>query len=1085
MEIQPLTRKDARLALVVTCFVTLCAVYVRTNYARAFPQASLELTVSKTRITERASEFARQQGWSTAGFRNITVFDPDDNARLYLERELGLDEANRLMRSRVSVWRWRVRWFRPPEREEFVVYLSPEGAIAGFNHVIAEAAAGARLSPAEARDMATRFAASRTSQPLRLVEDHLEQKPNRYDYSFTWEDEGFHAKAATYRRTVVVQGDRIGRYSEFLYIPEAWTREFAAMRSRNDLYAAIAQACWIPLILAAIITGIRALRRHAVPWRPLMLIAAVVGGLVVINHLNSLPFLIDEFPTSSPYSQTLFLLLLQALGAGVGTFFYVSIAAVAGEPLYAATRPGGLTLRNAFTRRGLASRDFFRASIAGYGLAGAHLAFLVAFYLIGRRFGVWSPQDVEYSDMLATPLPWIYPVAIACMAASAEEFWFRLFAIPLLRRVLKQTWMAVIIPAFVWGFLHANYPQEPAWIRGVEVGLIGIAAGVVMLRFGIVATLIWHYTIDALLIGIFLFEAQSWYFRLSGWILAAAIGAPLIVSAALYRRNGGFVLIEAPAPQPAAAGRLPEQPSAPPVRPLWPAWRLYTAAVIALAIGIVARPVEFGDWNRIRITREQAEVIARQAIPNPGSWRVATNFIANLNPAEFEYVRRIAGISAAQKAVRDHQLSAVWRVRFFHPLNKEEWIVYVAQDGRVARTDHLLDERAPGANLTADQARQIAERALANPNLVLVDSNQQKRDRRTDYSFTYEDPSFHIGEARARVSIEIQGDEPSNLRRFIKLPEAWLRDFESPSVRKLIVPAMIGAAFVPMLVLFLRRVAAPETVLHWRVYSAVACAALLIAILSGFNNSATAWAAYNTAMPEQTFLAQYLIARGILTVLIGGALFAAALGADVFRQAVTGHARTNHPSIARSAVIAALVIGLARALAWGIEAVPGPRDNLPLWRLPGVDAWLPGWRAFAFGWLLGPVVACGAACGVFVVLRYFHGWRRTALIALGVIGLALSQSLTPVQFAASAAAVVIWLAALILIVRTCAVDLVGYAVAMCWAIGIPAALELAEQPAPWIHWNGIAAVVALAAAGVVVIAAINARRAELRAQASL
>src|SRR5579885_68048 len=1076
MEIQPLTRQDARLAVAVAWLVAVCAVYIWTNYAQAFPQASLELKVSKSQITKRASEFARRQGWSLDGFRNITVFDPDDNARLYLERELGLDEANRLMRGRVSVWRWRVRWFRPPEPEEFIVFLSPDGAIAGFNHAIAEAAAGARLSPAQARDIAARFVASRTSQPLRLVEDRLEQKPNRYDYSFTWEDEGFHAKAATYRRTVVVQGDRVGRYAEFLYIPEAWTREFAAVRSKNDLYAAIAQACWIPLILAAIAVGIRALRRKAAPWRPLTLIAAVVGGLVVINHLNSLPFLVDEFPTSSPYSQTILLLLLQGLGAGVGTFFYVSIAAVAGEPLYAADRPGGLSLRNAFTRRGLASREFFRATIAGYGLAAAHLAFLVAFYLIGRRFGVWSPQDVAYSDMLSTPLPWIYPVATACMAASAEEFWFRLFAIPLLRRALKQTWIAVVVPAFVWGFLHANYPQEPAWIRGVEVGLIGIAAGVVMLRFGILATLVWHYAVDALLIGIFLFEAQSWYFRLSGWILAAAIGAPLIISAVLYRRNGGFIMLEPPLSHFAAAAPAPELPGAPPVRPPWPAWRLYAAAAAVLAIGAAAHPVRFGDWNRVRITRNQAESIARRAIPSGASWRIAVDFVANLSPAEFEYLRRIAGVSVAQTAVREHQLSALWRVRFFRPLNKEEWIVYVTQDGRVSRTEHILDERAPGASLTVGQARQIAERALSNPALVLIDSNQRKRDRRIDYSFTYEDPSFHLGEARARVSVDIYGDEPSNIRRFIKLPEAWLRDFESPSLRKLIAPAMVGATCVSLLVLFIRRLAVPELVLHWRAYSATGCAALAIAVLSGLNGSATAWAAYSTAMPEQEFVAQYLIARGIRAVLISGVFFAAALGADVFRQAVTGRARMNCPSIARTAVVAALAAGLARALAWGIEAAPGPRETLPIWSLPGVDAWLPGWRAFALGWLLGPVVACGAGCGVFVLLRYLHGWRRMALIALGVVGLAASQSLTVAQFAASAAAVVIWIAAIVLIARTCAVDLVGYAVAMCWAIGIPAALELARQPAGWVRWNGVAAAVALAVSGVALIAAFNARR---------
>jgi membrane protease YdiL (CAAX protease family) len=1083
MTIQPLTRRDLQFAAVTVGLITLCTGYVLVNYSKAFPAASLDLTLSKTQITEHAAAFAASQHWSTSGFRNITVFDPDDNARLYLERELGLSEANRLMRTRVSVWRWRVRWFRPPGKEEFVVYLRPDGAITGFNHVVDEAASGARLASAAAQELAAHFVSSQTSEPVHLVENHVEQKPNRYDYSFTWEDENFRAKTATYRRTVVVQGDRIGRYSEFLYVPETWTREFAAMRSKNDLYAGIAQACWIPLILAAIGLGIRALRRHVVPWRPLVLIAAAVSALMIVNHVNSLPFLIDEFPTSSPYSQTIFLLLLQALGAGVGVFLYVIVAAAPGESLYAGIHPGGLSLRNAFTRNGVASRDFFRATIAGYGLAAAHLAFLVAFYLIGRRFGVWSPQDVEYSDMLSTPLPWIYPIAIASLAACAEEFWFRLFAIPLLRRVLKQTWLAIIIPAFLWGFLHANYPQEPAWIRGFEVGVIGVAAGLVMLRFSIVATLIWHYTIDALLIGMFLFQAQSWYFRVSGWILGAAILCPLILSAALYRRNRGFVAIEPWESAPAAIEQPVKPPSWPPVGAPWPAWRLYAAAAAALGASILVHTAEFGDWIRIRIDRNQAQAIAARAVPNPSSWRIATNFVENLNAAEFEYLRRIAGAAAAQTAVRDHQVSAVWRSRFFRPQNKEEWIIYVTQDGRVARTDHLLDERASGANLGIDQARQAVEKALPTANLTLVDSNQHTRDNRTDYAFTFEDPAFRIGEARARISIELHGVEPSNLTRFIKLPEAWLRDFEAPSVRKLIIPAMIGAAMVPLLVLFLRRIAAPEIVLNWRVYSLIGFSGLLVATASAINGSAIAWAGYNTAMPEQTYLTQYLIGRGIISVFVAGALFAAALAVDVFRQVALGRATLNRPSLLRAAAVAALIVGLSRAVSWAIEAMPGPRENLPVWNLGGLDAYLPGWRAFANPWLLAILSVCGAAAGVFVVMRYFRGRRRLALIAIVVLGLSSAQSLTPVQFLASVAAVLIWLAAITLVVLTCAADLIGLGVAMFWALAIPEALKLAQQPAPWIRWNGVAAAIASVVVGIAVIVTLNARRSVPRAQA--
>src|SRR5256884_2147721 len=49
-----------------------------------------------------------------------------------------------------------------------------------------------------------------------------------------------------------------------------------------------------------------------------------------------------------------------------------------------------------------------------------------------------------------------------------------------------------------------------------------IVAGMVMLRWGIVATLIWHYTVDASLVGLFLIRSHSLYFKISGLVVAAA-----------------------------------------------------------------------------------------------------------------------------------------------------------------------------------------------------------------------------------------------------------------------------------------------------------------------------------------------------------------------------------------------------------------------------------------------------------------------------------------------------------------------------------------------------------------------------------
>ena len=61
-----------------------------------------------------------------------------------------------------------------------------------------------------------------------------------------------------------------------------------------------------------------------------------------------------------------------------------------------------------------------------------------------------------------------------------------------------------------------------------------------MLRWGIMATLIWHYTVDASLVGLFLIRSNSLYFKISGAVVAAAAVAPLAFSGISYLFRGRF-----------------------------------------------------------------------------------------------------------------------------------------------------------------------------------------------------------------------------------------------------------------------------------------------------------------------------------------------------------------------------------------------------------------------------------------------------------------------------------------------------------------------------------------------------------------
>ena len=252
-----LTGSDKRALLLWVVLGILGAVFAQKYFFRAFPEASVNFQVSREEALKRAQNFVAGLGENISGYQSAIVFDVDENAKVYLERELGLQEANHLMSSELNIWFWNVRFFKPQQEEEFRVRVSPAGQVAGYEHKIEESRSGAALDRAAAQSAAQNFLSARLGLDLTrwdLLPEQANSKklPNRLDWSFTWEKHSFRAKDAPYRLQVTVLGDPVGKSEEPLHVPEAWERDYERLRSGNNTLALVFLLPYVSLLGIAI-----------------------------------------------------------------------------------------------------------------------------------------------------------------------------------------------------------------------------------------------------------------------------------------------------------------------------------------------------------------------------------------------------------------------------------------------------------------------------------------------------------------------------------------------------------------------------------------------------------------------------------------------------------------------------------------------------------------------------------------------------------------------------------------------------------------------------------------------------------------
>jgi len=463
-----------------------------------------------------------------------------------LQRTLGVSDTNRLIReTQVSIWYWRARWFRPLQKEEFLVYLAPDdGQVVALFHTLLEDAPGASLSQEEARALAQDYLAQDRGWDLEDWEEisasSKERPGGRTDHNFEWKRCDWDVGESELRLAVTVQGGEIGHYDYWLKIPEAFQRNFAQQRNVAGFINGLSFGTSFVLLGLLLLLALWKARWQApASFSTAIGPALAVGIVAVLAGVNELPLAKAWYGTTENYA-------LFWLRRG---FFTVAWALLNGVMVLLLWYLGQWLSKRVWprqdrilSRRGdrwrLLAHSGWRGLMLGLVMAG----YVVCFYLVTTRFlGGWTPMGPNYTSAYATPLPFLGALETGLLPAMWEELMFRLLLISgvlwLARSFtrLPETacrLLALLVPGALWGFAHLNYIRDPLYLRGVELTLAAVLLeGLFFLRFDLTTTIVAHFAYNAGLGALPLLRSGEPYFVASGLVVIGAMLSPMIPNA--------------------------------------------------------------------------------------------------------------------------------------------------------------------------------------------------------------------------------------------------------------------------------------------------------------------------------------------------------------------------------------------------------------------------------------------------------------------------------------------------------------------------------------------------------------------------
>jgi membrane protease YdiL (CAAX protease family) len=742
---------------------------------------------------------------------------------------------------------------------------------------------------------------------------------------------------------------------------------------------------------------------------------------MALSGVNSLPLSWMAYDTAIPPQLHVATAVFSAVATLVAGTFFLALVFMAGEGMMRLGFPDHIQQWKMWSPGVANSTPALGRTVAPYLILGIELGFVVAFYLVTSRFlGWWSPASaLAEPDFLATYLPWLTAVSTSLFAAFSEEITFR--AIPigaaaiLGRRYGRPglwIWSAVIVQALVFGAAHANYPQQPAFARVVEIFPTYLAWGAICVYFGLIPSIIGHFTYDLVFFSLPLFAAETTGIWFDRFMVIAAGTLPLAIVFVVRWRKGAVSAAPdwalnrnwSPPARSAPAATPPEARAVPAARRAL-SFRGMTAVAAAALLGLAlwGTGLDTEGSPHLTLTRHEAEAEARSTLEARGvrlgpEWIPLFSISAERDLAH-QFVWREGSEEEYLALVGNFLNSPAWRVRFVSfdvpPEERaESYTLSSLASGQAPRVGHALPEGRPGETLTEEEARTLALRALEDPlgtapeAVREISADETVRPNRTDWTFTFAaTEGYPLAKGEGRAEVQIAGNEVVGVSKYVHVPEDWEREWRAQERKRSF--AIIPSASI---LLILAAGALVLAVLRW---SRGSLHSSPVRILSGVMATLLLLTAVNEwPATVSAFTTQLSFGNQVGISLLGLVLGLGLMAVGVSLLAALGHTwiQGQTPSV-KSPALVGLSLGVGYVGLSVLLSRLGP-DGPPGWPgYGGAVSYLP-WMSAALGAVIAFLTATAMALLLLATLERLAGtrwsWTRAPLVLL--VGLTLASN---------------------------------------------------------------------------------------------